>query len=384
MDIDPHTLSSEEDPYPLFRELRENHPIVYSEPREMWVISRYADVRGVLRDAETFASGRGTVPTGFTSQKPMLITQDPPYHTHLRGAVHGTFTPRRMGALESFIRRVSCELLDAIDPGAESDLVSAFTDPLPVAVVTDLLGIGFEDRDEFKRHADVIIHAVTSGGEGVDEAQQWIYDYVESTLPERRENPGEDLVSALLHPAEGEPELSLDELLGFCSLLLMAGTETTTNGFGNAVYLLHRHPELRNQLVEDPSLMKGAVEEMLRVESPVPGLSRVTTREVELLGEKIPEGSRVHMLFASANRDEEVFPEADALRPERSPNPHLAFGLGIHFCLGASLARLELQIGLQELLARFPSYELFPERWERIESDAARGFNRLPIRPDPR
>ncbi|MBW2268724.1 MAG: cytochrome P450 [Deltaproteobacteria bacterium] len=384
MDFDPHALSAREDPYPLLRELRQKHPIFYSETRDMWVVSPYAGVRAVLRDAETFASGRGTVPTGFTSQKPMLITQDPPYHDHLRRAVRSTFAPRRVQTLEAFIRGVTRELLDAIDPKEESDLVSVFSDPLPVAVVTDLLGIGFEDRDEFKRHADVIIHAAANTSEGVDEAQQWIYDYVEGVLPEREKNPGEDLVSSLLHPADEETKLTPDELLGFCSLVLIAATETTTNGLCNAVYLLHAHPELRRQLVADPSRMPGAVEEFLRLESPVHGLSRVTTRDVEFMGEKIEEGSRIHMLFAAANRDEEIFSEPDTIRPERSPNPHLAFGLGVHFCLGSSLARLELRIALQELLARFPNYDLVRERWERLESDAARGFARLPIRPDPR
>ena len=383
LDFDPQVLSSREDPYPLYRELREKHPIFHSEARDMWVISRYADVQAVLRDADTFASGRGIVPTGFVSQKPMLITQDAPYHTHLRSALRGIFTPRRVRTLEDFIRRLTRDLLNGIDSQQEIDLVSTFCDPLPVAVVTDLLGVGFADRDEFKRHANVIVHAAANAGEGADEAQQWIYDYVEGVLPERRERPGEDLLSSLLHPTEGRPKLTPDELLGFCSLLLIAGTETTANGLCNAAYLLHAHPELRRQLSENPSQMQGAVEELLRVESPVPGLSRITTRDVEINGEKIPEGARVHMLFASANRDEEVFRDADTIRPERNPNPHFAFGFGVHFCLGSSLARLELQIALQELLARFPNYDLVPERWERIESDAARGFEHLPFRPNP-
>ncbi|MAE69634.1 MAG: cytochrome [Gemmatimonadetes bacterium] len=383
IDFDPHIQSSREDPYPLFRELREKHPIVYSEARDMWVVSRYADVRTVLCDAELFVSGRGTVPTGFTSQKPMLITQDEPYHTHLRGALHGAFTPRRVRLLEPLIRRVTRELLDAMDPKAECDFMSAFADPLPVAIVTDILGLGFEDRDEFRSHADVLIHASSNAIESVDEAQEWIYDYVKRILPEREKAPGDDLLSALLNPAEGVPKLTPDELLGFCSILLIAGTETTANGFGNAVYVLHSHPDLRRQLVQDPSRMKGAVEEFLRLESPVPGLSRVASRDTELAGEKIEKGSRVHMLFAAANRDEAIFADPETIVPERSPNSHFAFGFGVHYCLASSLARLELQIGLQEILARFPDFELVPERWQRIESDAARGFVSLPFRPNP-
>ena len=380
IELDPRILSSLEDPYPLFRELREKHPIAFSEARNMWVVSRYADVRAMLSDAETFSSSHGTIPTGFVPEKPMMFSQDPPYHTHLRSAVHASFTPRRVRALETFTRRAARELLDAIDPSEEVDLVSAFSDPLPIVILTELLGIGIGDRDAFKRRADVIIHAATKGAEEVDEAQQWVYDYVEGVLPEREKNPGEDLLSHLLHPADGTPTLKRDELLGFCALLLLGGSEATANGFNNAIYLLHSQPALRRQLTDDPSQLDSAVEESLRLEAPVSGLSRVVTKDIELLGQKIERGSRIHMLYASANRDEAIFPEPDSFRLGRYPNPHLTFGLGVHFCLGAALARMELRIGLQELLARFPSYELIPERWERLVSDTGRGFVRQPAR----
>ena len=166
--------------------------------------------------------------------------------------------------------------------------------------------------------------------------------------------------------------------MGFCALLLMAGTETTTNGLGNALVLLHEHPDVRRRLVQQPEGLSVAIEELLRLESPVPGLSRITTRDVEIRGVKIPKGARVHMAFAAANRDEGAFPNADTLDPARSPNAHLAFSLGIHFCLGASLARAEMRIALEELLARFPDYQIIPDRWVRLRSDAARGFSFLP------
>lgn len=381
MEFDPQALSEVPDPYPVFATLREAHPIHYSPERDLWVVSRYEDVRKVLLDAETFASGRGTVPTGFVAAKPMLITQDPPYHTHLRHAVHLAFTPRRMGKLDAFIRRVTRELLDAIDPKSETDLFDALTDPLPVAVITELLGIGFEDRKTFSRYAGAIIHANHASGEAgpsAGEAIEWIYAYLEKVLPEREAHPGEDLVSRLLHPEPGEPKLSHDEVVGFSALLLMAGTETTTNALGNAIVVLHEQPEIRKRLAEHPEEIPKAVEECLRFESPVPGLSRVTTRDVEIHGRKVPEGARVHMAFAAANRDERVFANGETFDPRRSPNPHLAFSLGIHFCLGASLARTELKIALEELLARHPRYAVFPERGTRLRSDAARGFSFLP------
>ncbi|MBJ19477.1 MAG: cytochrome P450 [bacterium] len=379
MDFDPQALSAVDDPYPVFDELRENHPVFHSAGRDLWVVSRYEDVRAMLLDAETYASGMGTVPTGFVSHKPMLITQDAPYHTHLRDAVHKAFAPSRMRALNGFIRSTTQSLLDAIDPEAETDLFGTLTDPLPVAVVTEILGIGFEDRKEFSSYAGAVIHAVEGQSPTAEEGMLWIYAYLEKMLPDREAEPGNDLVSELLHPAPGVPQLDHDEVVGFCSLLLMAGTETTTNGLGNAVALLERHPELRRRLVKEPKAIPGAIEEFLRLESPVPGLSRVTTRDVELQGQAIPKGSRVHMAFAAANRDERAFPDAQLLDPSRSPNPHLAFSLGVHFCLGARLARTEMRIVLEELLARFPEYEVIPERWVRLQSDAARGFSFLPF-----
>ena len=376
--FDPQILTAEDDPYPVYRELREHFPIYYSEQREIWVVSRYADVRAALLDADTWASGQGTVPSGFLSDKPMLISEDPPYHTHLRGAVHLSFTPRRMRALEKRVREIAVELLDAIDPQADTELFAAYTDPLPVAVMTELLGVGIEDREQFKRCADAIIHTTQGQSEEASEAQRWIFDYLENVLPDRNGDPEEDLVSMLLHPPpEVRGQLSHEEVVGFCTILLLAGTETTTNALGNILLLLQRNPELRAQLAAQPAALPLAIEECLRLESPVQGLSRVATRDVEILGQKIRKDERLHMLFASANRDEAVFPEAERLDPQRDPNPHLCFGLGIHFCLGASLARTELRVALEELLTRHPDYALDLDRSQRQASDTNRGFTQL-------
>jgi len=285
-----------------------------------------------------------------------------------------------MAKLDAFIRRVTRELLDAIDPTAETDFFNALTDPLPVAVITELLGIGIEDRKTFNLNAGAVIHAnPDAGGPTAAEGIEWIYRYLEDVLPEREADPGDDLVSRLLHPGPDEPKLTHDEVVGFSALLLMAGTETTTNGLANAITVLHDRPEIRARLAAEPARLPRAIEECLRFESPVPGLSRGTTRDVELHGKKIPQGARVHMAFAAANRDERMFPNGEAFDPERTPNAHLAFSLGIHFCLGASLARTELRIVLEELLARFPDYRVIGERAVRLRSDAARGFSFLPI-----
>jgi hypothetical protein len=333
----------------------------------------------VLLDPGTYSSASGTVPSGFRAERPMVISEDPPYHTHLRNAVHLSFTPRRMRLLEERIREIASELLDAIDPTREVDLVAAFTDPLPVAVITELLGVGIEDRAQFKRCADAIIHTTDGRGAEAIAAQRWIYEYLERTLPQRGGDPEEDLVALMTTPPPGVADrLDHDEVVGFCSLLLLAGTETTTNALGGALQLLQEHRELRAQLVREPARLPRAIEEFLRLESPVQGLSRIAVRDVELLGHKVRAGQRVHLLFASANRDEQVFTDPERLDPRRHPNPHLAFGLGVHFCLGASLARAELRIGLEELLKRYPDHELDPGRWRRQVSDTNRGFVYLP------
>lgn len=379
MDFDPHRHTAADDPYPLYAELRRNHPLCYSEARDLWVLSRYEDVRATLLDAEIFASGFGTVPSGFRSVKPMLISEDPPYHTHLRAAVHSAFTPRRMRQLEQFVRRICGELLDVIDPTQETDIVRAYTDPLPVAVITELLGVPIGDRDEFKQRADAIIHTTQGRGREALDAQSWITDYLERVLPLRERNPGDDLVSQLLHPESGEERLTHDEVIGFCTILLLAGTETTTNALAGSLVLLDRQRELRARLAAHPEELPGAIEEFLRLESPVQGLSRVLSRDTKLHGQSLRKGERVHMLFASANRDEAVFERAERLIPGRHPNPHLSFGLGIHFCLGASLARTELRVALAELLRRFPEHQPIWQRGVRQPSDTNRGFSALPV-----
>jgi cytochrome P450 len=285
-----------------------------------------------------------------------------------------------MRMLTKRVREIAVELLDAMQGQREVDLFSSFTDPLPVAVISELLGVGIEDRDEFKLRADAIIHTTEGRGEAAVTAQRWIYDYLERVLPERDGDPDEDLIALLLHPpADVEERLTHDEVVGFCTILLLAGTETTTNALGGALQLLHEHRPLRDSLVADPSALPPVIEECLRLESPVQGLSRVATRDTEVLGQKIRAGERIHMLFAAANRDEQIFPDPDRLDPSRAPNPHLSFGLGIHFCLGASLARMELRVALEELLTRFPDHALQPERWQRQASDTNRGFVRLPV-----
>jgi cytochrome P450 len=378
MDLDPIPHVTSEDPHPVYRALREQHPVFHCGSRDLWVLSRHADILAAIKDPETYSSAEGVVPSGFTPEKPTLIILDPPVHTPMRQAVMRAFTPRRVSALSGRIREFARELLSAWPGEGEVDAFDTYTDPLPIYVMAELLGVDPDQRPMFKRCGDAIVYSSGADPQTLVAAQRELTDYLQQVFEERRRTPQDDLISVMLTPSDAERTLSNDELLGLCFLLLVAGTETTTSALGNAMLLLERMPDVRKRLIEDPSLLPAAVDEILRFDSPVQGLSRVLRRDVELHGTKIPEGARVHLLFAAANRDPEVFTDPDRFDLNRSPNNHLAFGFGIHFCLGASLARMELQVGIEELLRTAPNYHLQVDGLERLPSDTNRGFGRLP------
>jgi cytochrome P450 len=377
--FDPFVQTSSPDPHPVYRALRDLEPLHHAEERELWVLSRHADVRAAILDPVTFSSARGVIPSGFVPEKPILISSDPPYQTRLRKAVQRALTPRRVSELEPRIRGFARRLLDGLPRGEQVDLVTGYTQPLPMYVMSELLGVPMEDRPTFRRWANAVVHTNVGPSSAIETAQRELYAYFARVVAERRANPREDLVSLLLSPTEEGELLTEDEILGFCFLLLLAGIETTTAALGNAAALLDRHRDERKRLIEDPSRIPGAVEEVLRFDSPVQGLSRTLSRDLELHGRKVREGERIHMLFAAANRDERCFSEPDRFDTSREPNPHLAFGFGVHFCLGASLARIEMRIGLEELLARAPDYEVAARDLERVQSDTNRLFVRLPV-----
>jgi cytochrome P450 len=381
-DFDPRACTSAEDPHPLYRALRERAPLARSESRALWVLSRWADVHAALLDPARFISSRGTVPSGFVSEKPMLITQDPPVHTRLRRAVQRAFTPRRIGALEPRVRALARELLGALGDKTEAELYDAFLNPLPFYVIGELLGVERDQREMVARCGDAIVHSTRADDPAVAAAEAELYGWLARVIPRRRAQPGDDLLSVLLHASDEGEALGEEELIGFCALLVMAGTETTTNSLGNALLLLERRRDLRAQLLARRRIPGSAIDEVLRFESPVQGLTRVLAADVELHGRRLCAGERVHLLFASANRDERVFAEPERVDLTREPNPHLAFGFGIHFCLGASLARLELRVGLEEWLAFAPRYALIEQGRQRVVSDTNRGFERLPAALD--
>jgi cytochrome P450 len=347
-------------------------------------VFRYADVQRVLSEWETFSSERGRAEAGgapVTALGASLISTDPPRHRQLRALVTRAFTPRAVESLASRIQQISDDLLDRVVARGEMDLVDDFATPLPVTVIAHLLGIPAADRERFKRWSDVVVSNTGAGMVQFGPAMQEMGQYFSALLATRRHAPGEDLISGLLAAQIEGAHLTPLEVLGFCSLLLIAGNETTTNLIGNAVRCLDEHPEQRAALRREVTLLPGAIEEVLRYRSPVQSMFRQVARDTTLGDQPLRAGESVVAWIGAANRDPEVFADPDWFDVRRAPGKHLAFGQGIHFCLGAPLARLEARIALTTLLARLPHLRVAPgARLEAMESTIVYGVKRLPVR----
>jgi len=377
--LDPIPQVWQEDPHPVYRELRERHPVHYVEARDLWVLSRYADIQSVIRAPASFSSAYGVVPSGYAPEDPTIIAIDPPDHTVMRKAVSRAFTPKRMAQLEGRIREIAHGLVASLPDDGVVDVFRGFTDILPYLVMAELLGLEPDTYDVLKRCGDVIVYSTDHQPEELQDATRELTEHLAGTFELRSRAPRDDLISVLLTSSPDGEALSHEALLSLCFLLTVAGTETTTSGLGNALLALDRFTDDRARIVADRALLPSAVDEILRYDSPVQGLCRVTTEPVEIRGTPIPAGARVHMLFAAANRDPEAFADPDRFDITRSPNMHLAFGFGIHHCLGASLARTEIRVGLDEFLDRFPAYRVCRDDVVRLRSDTNRGFARLPV-----
>jgi len=382
---DPEVIA---DPYPIYGQLRERAPVFWSTEANAWVLSRYADVTAALTDPATYSSASGVYPTPPDVDMtelflPMLVMSDPPRHTQLRQIVSKAFTPRRIAAMELGIHAIVHELLDEVPATGRWDFVSGLSGPLPAIVIADMLGIPREDRDRFRAWSTTLIQGNPIRGEmgpGL-EAAAALYDYFSTFLAERRARPQDDLMSALVQAEVDGQHLSEDELLGFCLLLLVAGHETTTNLLSNGAVLLAEHTGVRERLRNNRELVPSAVEELLRYDSPVQGIGRTLTRPVELHGQRMESGDSVLLLFGSANRDDHAFPDAEIFDITRRPERHVALGRGIHFCLGASLARMETRIALDVLLDRRAfAWDVDLCGAERLRSGPIRGFASLPVR----
>ncbi|MCX8073584.1 MAG: cytochrome P450 [Candidatus Binatia bacterium] len=384
---DPYSYEVHENPYPIYARLRAEAPVYHNPERNFYALSRYDDVRDAMQDWQTFSSQGGVSLEGSGKAPPMIIAMDPPRQTRLRRIISAAFTPRRVAEMEPQIRTLARRLLAPLLEQEEFDFIDDFSGKLPMAVIAHMLGVPEQDHDMLRAWSDLLLHRepndprVTPAGV---EAAGNIVRYFAQAAEERRQRPGADLLSALLEAeVEGE-RLSREEVLGFCFLLIIAGNETTTKMLGNAVDLLYRHPDQRARLVREPARIADAVEEVLRFEPSTQALARVATREVTLHDVTIPAGARLLLLIGSANRDERVIERADEFDVFRTPVAHLAFGIGTHFCLGASLARLEGRVALEEILKLMPDYEVDRSRCERVHSTNVRGYAHLPMRAGKR
>ena len=382
VEYDPLDPVLDEAPYEVWRAMRDQQPVYRNERRGFWALSRYEDVAEALKDTTRFSSAHGNV-LELMSPDPvdsaMMILNDPPSHTRLRRLVSRAFTLRRTAALEEDVRSVCRELLDAIDASAEVDLVQEYAAQVPSRVISRLLGVPGEDRERVRLLIDECFHLDEEHGFVNDVALTAMGElggYLDRRLRHLAEQPGDDLLSALTQTG-----LTRRETVDFAMLLVMAGTETVGRLLGWAALLLDEHPDQRADLVADPSLIPRAVEEVLRFEGPSPVQARFTTEDVTLHGVTIPARSVVLLLTSSAGRDERQYgPDADVFDLHREPRHHVSFGYGVHFCLGASLARLESRVALEELLARFPTWSVDRDRSVRAHTSTVRGWSRLLVR----
>jgi cytochrome P450 len=385
---DPYDVDIDADPYPVFRRLREEAPLYRNEAHDFWALSRFEDVERGLRDPETYISGRGgileLIKAGIEMPPGILIFEDPPTHTIHRGLLSRVFTPRKMNALEPKVRDFCARSLDPLVGSGSFDFVRDLGAQMPMRVIGMLLGIPEEDQEAIRDRSDAALR--TEPGKPMRYSQERFVsgeafaDYIDW----RAEHPSDDLMTELLH-AEFEDEtgatrrLSRDEVLTYVNVIAGAGNETTTRLIGWTGKVLGDHPDQRRRLVENRSLVPNAIEEILRYEPPAPHVGRYVARDVELYGQTVPAGSAMLFLVGAANRDDRRYPDPDRFDVHRQVGGHLTFGYGIHYCLGAALARLEGRVALDEVLARFPEWEVDLDNARLASTSTVRGWETLPV-----
>jgi cytochrome P450 len=390
----------EGDTHAAWRLLRTKAPVHWNQHRNagFWSISRYHDALAIYRDPITYSSEQGIVAILTDKQeelsrslgfRKMLIFNDPPRHTRMRQLVNRRFTPRALAPLEAQIRSIATDILDAIAPSGRCDFVLDVAAKLPTAVICEMMGIPKADRELVFSLANMSIgsqdpeYQIDGDGRRTGQhAQREYFDYLGAVVEERRNHLGQDLVSAIIAGEFDGQRLSGSEVVFNTFLFVVAGQETTRNAISGGILALLRNPAERERLRRDRSLMPTAVEEILRYVSPVTHIMRTAKRDVEMHGQQIRAGDRVVIWNASVNRDEEVFPDPDRFDVGRTPNDHSAFGHGEHFCLGANLARLELKVIIEEVLARLPDLELAGEV-SRLRSHFVAGIKHMPVRFTP-
>ena len=380
--MNPFSYTFHEDPYPTYKRLRDEDPCHHNEELGFWALTRYTDVLEASRDWETFSSADGPmiekIDRSFFELLPMMISLDPPRHDQLRSLVSRVFTPRRIGGLEDAVRTIAGRYLDVLVEQGGGDFVGEFSALLPMDVIFTLLGVPEEDRRELRQLADLSLER-DDNDPGIPQraldANAKTVGYWFERAAYLRANRGDDFISHLI-----DADLTDAEVAGFCGLIGGAGTETVTKLLANACVLLTRHPDQRQMLLDDPSLIPGAVEETLRYLPPSQYQGRTATRDVEKHGRTIPAGDRVIVVTGAANRDERAYPDPDTYdilrRPDQQP---LSLGHGVHFCLGAALARLEGRVGIEEFLRRFPDYAVDESGLQRVHMSNVHGFEHVPF-----
>ena len=381
---DPYAYEIHEDPYPTYRRLRDEAPAYCNEERGFWALSRYRDVHGAMQDHQTFSSSEGVaLERGTAMRIPMIIALDPPRQTQLRRLVSKGFTPRRVAEMEPAVRALARKWLAPLVARGHGDFIEEFSAKLPMDVISTLLGVPDADQDMLRGWSDALLHREPGKASiprrGLEGSANMIR-YFGEAIAARRRRPGDDLVSALVDAEVDGERLADDEIIGFCFLLVIAGNETTTKMLGNAAILLEHHPDARALLVREPARIADAVDEVVRFDNSTQMLARTATRDVPLHDQTIPAGARVVLLVGSANRDERAFERPDEFDIRRGPTDHLAFGVGIHYCLGASLARLEGRVALEEFLAHVPEYDVDRAGLVRVHSPNVRGYAHVPVR----
>ena len=415
-DLDPFSPGCRQDPYPVYRELRDRAPVHHVDSMKAWCVTRFDDVQHVLKNPEVFSSramftllvNNGSKgidlslgglrmavrmffnlrmsPWAFVRAR-ILIASDGDRHSSMRGILNRGFTPRQIGAWESRIRTVVEDCLEPLRGGDPFDVVSDLAVPLPVTIVAELLGVERERHADFKRWSDSVIYNATGPGRAVPfnsaflSTMEELFDYFGEVIEVRQAEPTEDLIGQILaSQADDEDPLNALEMIQFIVLLLVAGNETTTNLIGNGTEALLHHPDQLSRVAADPALVPGLIEETLRYDAPVQVVFRTTTRATEIRGVQIPKGANVAAFLGSANRDERQYDDPDLFDLTRDSQGHLGFGFGKHFCLGASLARLQARAAFEALIPELTQVTKRDAKTERIDSFLVRGPRSLEVR----
>jgi cytochrome P450 len=385
---DPYDVRIHADPYPVFHRLREEAPLYRNDAHDFYALSRFEDVERCLVDRETYISGRGAIlefiKAGIAVPPGVLVFEDPPIHTVHRSLLSRVFTPKKMNALEPRVREFCARSLDPLVGAGGFDFIRDLGAQMPMRVIGMLLGIPEQDQEAIRDRADAELRTTPGKPMKYSEENFVTGEAFADYIDWRAEHPSDDLMTEMLH-AEFEDEtgttrrLTREEVLTYVNVVAGAGNETTTRLIGWTGKVLSDHPDQRRELVDDRSMIPNAIEEILRYESPAPHVARYVTRNVEHHGQRVPEGSVMMLLTGAANRDDRHYPDGDRFDIHRDVGQHLTFGYGIHFCLGAALARLEGRIALDEVLQRFPEWEVDQGNARLSPTSTVRGWETLPV-----